>query len=91
MAMLLRPKVPLRTLYLRHISTAKQDKTTSEHEQLDFGNTKEAYRSKTFSELLRNYVVFKIFSFKILVDNNKTVRPYLKSEVASHLRACKLL
>ena len=66
----LRPKVPLylrhistakqdkgrhyARLYLRHISTAKQDKTTSEHEQLDFGNMKEAYRSKTFSELMRN-------------------------------------
>lgn len=40
---------------------------------LDFGNTKEAYRSKSFSELLRHYVVFKAFTFKSLVDNNKAV------------------
>lgn len=41
---------------------------------MDFGNTKEAYRSKKFSELLRHYLVLQVFSFKYLVDNNKTVR-----------------
>jgi len=40
---------------------------------LDFGDTKEAFRSKSFSELFRQYVVFKAFTFKFLVDNNKTV------------------
>ena len=38
-----------------------------------FGDTKEAYRSKSFLELLRHYVVFKSFTFNYLVDNNKAV------------------
>jgi len=45
--------------------------------QLDFGNTQEAYRSKTFVELLRHYAVFKIFSYQLLVDNNKLVSYYV--------------
>lgn len=39
----------------------------------DFGDTREAYRSKSLSEMLRHYVVFKAFTFKPLVDNNKLV------------------
>lgn len=44
-----------------------------DHPVPSFGDTKEAYRSKTFSELLRHYAVFKTFTFKYLVDNNKSV------------------
>ena len=39
----------------------------------NFEDIREAYRSKSFSELLRQYVVFKAFTFKILVDKNKAV------------------
>lgn len=42
-------------------------------DSLDFSNTKEAYRSKSFYELLRHYFVFKALSYQRLVDNNKTV------------------
>lgn len=40
---------------------------------LDFGDTREAYRSRSFSELFRHYVVFKAFTFEYLVDHNKGV------------------
>ena len=43
------------------------------NKNLDFGNTKEAYKSKTFYELLRHYVVFKALSYQRLVDRNKEV------------------
>ena len=48
-----------------------------------FGDTKEAYRSKSFLELLRHYVVFKSFTFNYVVDNNKAV-----SEVKKHVTTC---
>jgi hypothetical protein len=40
---------------------------------LNFEDTREAYRSMSFSELFRHYVVFKAFTYKSLVDNNKSV------------------
>lgn len=58
-------------------STASDSKPGSRAEPSlvvpDFGDTREAYRSKSFSELLRHYVVFKAFTFKSLVHNNKSV------------------
>ena len=41
--------------------------------KLDFSNTKEAFRSKRFSELLRHYLVYRSFSFNRLVDNSQMV------------------
>ena len=61
-------------------SAAAPMATTTEAEkerQLDFSNTREAYRSKTFLELLRHYAVFKVFSYQLLVDNNKLVSCYV--------------
>ncbi|CAL8321836.1 unnamed protein product [Lota lota] len=39
--------------------------------EIDFDNTKEAYRSKDNIELLRSLLVFKLCTFDILVDKNK--------------------
>ena len=52
---------------------ARRNKSTETAPRPDFGDSREAYRSKSFSELLRHYIVFKVFTFKPLVDNNKTV------------------
>ena len=41
--------------------------------EIDFENTKEAYRSKSNVELLRSLLVFKLCTFDILVDKNKEV------------------
>ena len=41
--------------------------------EIDFENTKEAYRSKDNIELLRSLLVFKLCTFDILVDKNKEV------------------
>ena len=51
--------------------------TSQDREQLDFGNTREAYKSKTFLELLRHYAVFKLFSYQVLVENNEQVSCYV--------------
>lgn len=48
-------------------------KAAPDHVVPEFGNTREAYRSKSFFELLRQYVVFKAFTYQYLVDNNKSV------------------
>lgn len=47
-----------------------------EHIPLDFSNTKEAYQSKSFREVLRHYVVFKSLSYDRLVDNSEKVCVY---------------
>ena len=41
---------------------------------VDFSNTKDAFRSKTFSDMLRHYVVYKAFSYDSLVDNAHKVK-----------------
>ena len=41
---------------------------------LDFSNTREAYRSKTFGELLRHYLVYKVFAYKLVVESSQRVR-----------------
>ena len=40
---------------------------------LDFSNTREAYRSKTFGELFRHYLVYKVFSYTSVVENSQRV------------------
>ena len=40
---------------------------------LDFSNTREAYRSKTFRELLRHFLVYKVFSYTPVVENSQKV------------------
>lgn len=47
-----------------------------EHIPLDFSNTKEAYQSKSFREVLRHYVVFKSLSYDRLVDSSEKVCVY---------------
>lgn len=62
---------------LRHSSTAGGVKTETGPRARDmapdFEDTREAYRSKSFSELLRHYAVFKLFTITPLVNNNKQV------------------
>lgn len=42
-------------------------------EELDFNNTKEAFRSKSFREVLRHWIVFKMLSFDTLVEHSQGV------------------
>lgn len=42
--------------------------------RVDFEQTKEAYKSKDTSELLRGLLVFKLCSYDFLVDKNKEVQ-----------------
>ena len=60
--------------------SAGKERAKSEQATLDFEDTRAAYRSMSFSELFRHYVVFKTFTYKSLVDNNKAVSllPYTK-------------
>ena len=42
-------------------------------DQPDFSNTKQAFQSKRLSDLLRAYVVYKMFSYTSLVNNSDKV------------------
>lgn len=65
--------LPLRSAVCGRHSSSAAGKKDGRPCTPKFGDTREAYRSKSFSELLRHYVVFKAFSFRYLVDNNKRV------------------
>lgn len=45
----------------------------SRNSSLDFSNTKEAYRSKSFAQLLRHYLVYKVFAYTSVVENSQRV------------------
>ena len=41
--------------------------------RIDFSNIQKAFRSKTTGELARHYLVYKLFSYDVLVNNSNTV------------------
>ncbi|CAL8386910.1 unnamed protein product [Boreogadus saida] len=53
--------------------------------EIDFENTKEAYRSKDNIELLRSLLVFKLCTFDILVDKNKELMALSKKVFGQRL------
>jgi len=61
-----------------HVDTVKSGESVLNdhgHPAIDltFTNCKEAYRSKTTTELIRAYAVFQICSIPLIVNNNKIV------------------
>lgn len=40
---------------------------------VDFSNTREAYQSKSVRQLLRHYLVYRIFAYTRIVDNSEKV------------------
>lgn len=56
-----------------YTSAAREHKDGKKRPTLDFSNTVEAFRSKSMTELLRHYFVFKSFTFNTLVDNSQKV------------------
>ena len=59
---------------LRHYCVKSTD------QMVDFSNTEKAYHFKSFGELLRHYLVYKLFSVDILVRNS--------NRVSVHVRVC---
>ncbi|XP_051981181.1 proline dehydrogenase 1, mitochondrial-like [Xyrauchen texanus] len=54
-------------------TNAHEDPSHNDKISIDFEQTKEAYKSKDTLELLRSLVVFKLFSYDILVEKNKEI------------------
>ena len=54
-------------------TTGPQIKSNSDFD-LNFDNTREAFKSKTTSELIRALLVLKLCSFDLIVNNNSKVR-----------------
>ncbi|KAF7687225.1 proline dehydrogenase 1, mitochondrial isoform X1 [Silurus meridionalis] len=57
---------------LAHFRAADREQVGVET-QVDFEQTKEAFKSKSTAELLRGLVVFKLCSYDFLVDKNKEI------------------
>ncbi len=56
------------------------------HPTVDFTDTKKAYHLKSFSELLRHYLLYKIFGFKSLVrHSNKVSGPTMCSHYTPYM------
>lgn len=53
--------------------SCKAKSTMSRIGRLDFTNTKEAFKTKSTSDLLRQFVVYKAFTFDLLVNNSDKV------------------
>ncbi|XP_056445148.1 proline dehydrogenase 1, mitochondrial isoform X2 [Gadus chalcogrammus] len=64
----------------KHVANAQPCKV-----EIDFENTKEAYRSKDNIELLRSLLVFKLCTFDILVDKNKELMALSKKVFGQRL------
>lgn len=41
--------------------------------RIDFTNTKEAFKTKSFSDLLRQFLVYNVFTIDALVNNSDKV------------------
>lgn len=55
------------------VESSEQEKFQKDELDLTFENTKDAYKSKTTSELIRALVVLKLSTYDYLVENNKRV------------------
>ncbi|KAM9821043.1 proline dehydrogenase 1, mitochondrial-like [Neosynchiropus ocellatus] len=66
------------TVPVELISHTRRPLTQLNKVEVDFNNTKEAYRSKDNKELLRSLLVFKLCTVDVLVDKNKELMDLCK-------------